>query len=187
MRSSKPTLTILADDSVLASGDITKSDTYDLTFHANVSGITAIRLEALPHESLPKHGPGMIYYEGPFGDFCLSEITMTADGKPAKFVKAAQTYASGSSTAMAAIDGNPQTGWMINGGQGRAHSAVFSLAEPGGDARELSVHLLFERYFASALGHFRISVTTDPRALTPHAMPPEVEAAAGGCGDGSKP
>ena len=33
MHSSTPTLDLLGDDSVLASGDLTKSDTYDLTFH----------------------------------------------------------------------------------------------------------------------------------------------------------
>jgi len=44
-----PLLTVLPDDSVLASGDITKSDTYDLTFRDVPKWVTAIRLEALPH------------------------------------------------------------------------------------------------------------------------------------------
>ena len=34
----------------------------------------------MPHDSLPRGGPGRIFYEGPFGDFFLSEITLTADG-----------------------------------------------------------------------------------------------------------
>ena len=177
MKSSKPILTLLKDDSILASGDITKSDTYDLTFHPNLKGITALRLEAIPHESLPHHGPGLIYYEGPTGDFCLSEITMSADGNEARFAKAAHSFASGAFTAAAAIDGNPQTGWMINGGQGRSHEAVFSLGAPTSDANTLTVHMLFERHFAPALGHFRISVTTHPRALEPRTFPPDVEAA----------
>ena len=40
--------------------------------------ITALRLEALPDDSLPKRGPGRIAYEGPFGDFFLSEFTRAA-------------------------------------------------------------------------------------------------------------
>ena len=176
LKSSEPILTLLGDDSVLASGDITKSDTYDLTFHTDLKGITAIRVEALPDDSLPHHGPGMVYYEGEPGDFSLSEIGLSAGGKEARFAKATQDFFGGGSAA-AAIDGNPQTGWNISGGQGQPHFAVFSLAEPTGDAKELKIHMLFERYYASALGRFRIAVTTDPKAADPEAVPPEVEAA----------
>ena len=63
----------------------------------------------------------------------------------------------------AAIDGDPQTGWSIGGGQGSAHSAVFQLAAPLNNASDLVIQLLFERYYAAGLGRFRISVTTDPQ------------------------
>src|SRR6185503_8185791 len=76
-----PSLTVLADDSILASGDQTKSDTYNLRFRIQQQRVTAIRLEALPHESLPLHGPGRAYYEGPKGDFFLSEFRATIAGK----------------------------------------------------------------------------------------------------------
>ena len=177
MQSSMPILTLLDDDSVLAGGDITKSDTYDLTFHPDLGGITAVRLEALPDDSLPHGGPGMVYYEGPFGDFFLSEISLQADGKIAKFDKAFQSFAAPGFPASKAIDGDPQTGWRIDGGQGKSHVAVFCLAEPLKDARELKLQMLFERYHAAPLGHFRISVTTDPRARESSALPPEVEEA----------
>src|SRR5262249_17834931 len=145
------------------SGDQTKRDVYDVKFRGDWKGVTAIRLEVLPHESLPKHGPGRIYYEGPFGDFFLSEITLTADGRPAKFSKATQTHANGKDTAVASIDGDPHTGWSISGAQGRSHVAVFNLKEPLAGAKELAIRLLFERYYAAGLGRFRISVTTDAR------------------------
>jgi hypothetical protein len=177
MQSSMPILTLLDDDSVLASGDITKRDTYDLTFDNPPSGITAVRLEALPHESLPKHGPGMVYYEGPAGDFFLSEIKLATDGKDGKFAGAVASPTPKGNPAKDAIDGDPQTGWTINGAQGKASYAVFSLAQPTGAARELSLRLLFERYHAAALGHFRVSVTTDPRAAMSSTLPPDVEAA----------
>src|SRR5258708_15204242 len=68
---------------------------------------------------------------------------------------------------------------MVPGGAGKAHAAVFALepsSEGVGAARELSVHMLFERYAACALGRFRISVTSDPRAAAhPQALPPEIE------------
>ncbi|HWE96145.1 MAG TPA: PSD1 and planctomycete cytochrome C domain-containing protein [Tepidisphaeraceae bacterium] len=175
MQSSKPFLTLLEDGSVLAGGDVAKSVTYDLTFRPELRGVTAVRLEALPDESLPGRGPGMIYYEGQPGDFFLSEISLQGDGQPLKFAKVAQS--DGSSAAMA-IDGDPQTGWSIGNGQGRAHTAIFSLAAPTEVAKELKLHMLFERYFAAPLGHFRISVTNDPQAAgATEVRPAEVEEA----------
>lgn len=170
-KSNLPLLTVQPDDSVLASGDQTKRDVYDLGLRTDLKGITAIRLEALPDDRLPKHGPGRIFYEGPFGDFHLSEVTLTAGGKPVKIARASQTFGS---SAQSTLDGNPQTGWSINGGQGKAHSAVFNLAEPLADAHDLNLQLLFERYFAAGLGHFRISVTNDARPAEA-VLPAEIE------------
>jgi hypothetical protein len=162
-KSNVPRLTVLDDNSVMASGDMSKRDIYDLKFRTDLRGVTALRLEVLPDASLPKHGPGRVYYEGAFGDFFLSEITLTAGGKPFRFSRASQSFANGGGAA-AAIDGKPETGWSIAGGQGKAHAAVFNLAEPLADAKDLAVSLLFERYYAAGLGRFRISVTTDPSA-----------------------
>ena len=176
IQSSKPHLTLLNDDSILASGDITKSDTYELLFQTKLRGITAVRLEALPDDSLPNHGPGMCYYEGPFGDFYLSEINLSADGKNQLFCAAVASSANNDFPAANAIDGNPNTGWSP-AVQGQPQQAVFSLAQPTGDAKELKLRMLFERYYAAPLGRFRISVSTDPQARQSMALPPDVESA----------
>jgi hypothetical protein len=165
--SNMPHLTVQKDDSIFASGDQTKSDTYEVTLQPGLANITAIRLEVLPDERLPGGGPGRVWYEGPPGDFVLSEITLLADGKPGAFAEATASYHGGGS-ADKAIDGNPQTGWSINGGQGRAHYAIFRLKAPLTAVRELKVKLLFERYYSAGLGRFRISATSDlnpPRAV----------------------
>src|SRR5262249_21648619 len=47
-KGSLPFLTVEGDDAVFVTGDMSKSDTYDLTFHAGLKHVTAIRLEALP-------------------------------------------------------------------------------------------------------------------------------------------
>lgn len=172
-----PRLTVLDDDSVLASGDQTKSDTYALAFVDVPPRITAIRLEALPDERLPKNGPGRVYYEGPFGDFFLSEITLAADGNAIPFGGASQSFAAGNANAAAAIDGDQQSGWSVNGGQGRAHAAVFTLKQPLEGAKALDLGLLFERYYSVGLGRFRISVTDDSRPIETNALPAELEAA----------
>ena len=175
MSSNAPTLTRLEDDSVLVSGDVTKSDTLDLTFPVELNGITAIRIEALPNPSLPNNGPGKVHYEGPFGDFFLSEIALSADGSSLTLVDARESFAAGGNTARKSIDGDQQSGWSINGGQGKAHHAVFVLEKPTGSVKELKLRLLCEKYYAATIGRFRIWVSTDPRAGKATPLPPEVE------------
>ncbi|OWK47416.1 PSD1 and planctomycete cytochrome C domain-containing protein [Fimbriiglobus ruber] len=174
-KSNSPLLTIEADGTVFASGDMTKSDTYDLTFRGDFIGVAAVRVEALPDDRLPKGGPGRIFYEGPFGDFKLSEITATADGRPVKFTRASHSFAAGGNTAAAAIDGNQQSGWTITGGQGKRHVAVFSFGEPLGPTKELDLKMLFEHYYSCGLGKFRVSVTT-ARHSRATDIPPAIEA-----------
>ncbi len=168
-------LTALPDRSLIAGGDQSKSDTYDLDYRLDGKGITALRLEVLPDERLPKNGPGRIYYEGPFGDFFLSDFSATADGVKVPFASATHSFADGGNTAAKAIDGDPQTGWAINGGQGKAHNAVFVFAKPV-TAKSLHVRMLFERYYAAGLGRFRLSVTSDAKP-TAHNFPADLEPA----------
>ncbi len=155
--SNSPHLTVEQDNSIFVSGDLTKSDEFTLKFNPDIKRIAALRVEAIPDPRLPNGGPGAVFYEGAIGDFTLSEFKASADGSPIKFTKAMQSFAAGSFTAQAAIDGNPQTGWSIAGGQGRRHVAIFILDKPIEDVRTLVVKMLFERHFAADIGRFRIS------------------------------
>src|SRR5262249_16379116 len=132
--------------------------TYRLKFRSEAP-VTALRLEVLSDDRLPRHGPGRVFYEGPFGDFQLSEFTVRVGSKPVKIARATASYHAGNATIDKAIDGQQQTGWSVDGGQGRPHYAVFQLAEPL-PAGEFEVSMLFERYCASGLGRFRISATS---------------------------
>ena len=172
--SNSPLLTIQPDDSLFVSGDLTKSDEFRLLFKGDFAGVTAIRVEAIPDARLPNGGPGAVFYEGSAGDFTLSEINALVEGKSAKFVKATHTHAAGRYTAQAAIDGKPQTGWSIDGGQGRRQVAVFAFEKPLGNTNELVLKMLFERHFAADIGRFRIAVTRAPNPEA-RATPPEIE------------
>jgi hypothetical protein len=172
--SNLPHLSVEADGSVFVSGDQSKRDLYRLEFRNDRAGIRAIRLDVLPDDRLPNHGPGRVFYEGPPGDFFLSEVQVTADGKPIRLAGASSSWPAANSASVA-IDGDPQSGWSINGGQGRAHSAVFRFGTPLPRANVLVVELLFERYHAAGLGRFRISVTSDPRPVEARETPPEIE------------
>lgn len=166
MKTNLPLLTLQKDDSVFASGDTTKQDFYELHFDAVPKGITAIRLEALPDERLPARGPGSTYYEGTLGDFFLGEFQVSANDTRLSIENASQSYAknrfgSNPVSAKLTLDGDPQTGWSVHGRQGERHAAVFTLKDPLNDVRKLKIKMLFGRHFASSLGRFRISVTTD--------------------------
>jgi hypothetical protein len=170
-----PLLTVLPDDSILASGDQSKRDVYEIAFRTDLRNISALRLEVQPDDRLPKRGPGRVSYEGPPGDFHLSDIRLFADGKPVAFAEASQSFAAGNSTASKAIDADPQTGWSINGGQGRAQHAVFRLKAPLAGASELKVRMVFERYYAAGLGRFRIALTNAEKPPPAIDFPVELE------------
>lgn len=179
-KSNLPMLTIENDDSIIVSGDMSKFDIYDISFapassSASTAGWTAIRIEALADSRLPKGGPGRVYYEGPFGDFFLSEVTVRAEGQPVKLTGATQSFANGNNTAAMALDGNQQTGWSINGGQGKTHVAVFRFEKPVARTSRFDLSLLFERYYAAGLGRFRISVTDDAGPVEASPLPIELE------------
>jgi len=162
--STTPILTPQADDSVFVHGDFTKSDTYTLKFQNLPAGLKAIRLEMLPDDRLPNGGPGSVDHEGPEGDFWLSTVRVKADGKAVTLTNASESFASGANNAAKAIDDDLQSGWSINGGQGKSHNAVFQFAASAAPTNELELELICEKYYASGLGRFRVWVTTDDNA-----------------------
>ncbi len=161
-KSNLPLLTVQPDDSVFVSGDISKQDTYELVFRDVPAGTVSLRLEALPDERLPARGPGMTYYEGPKGDFFLTEFQVEADGKAVRISDASASYSKNNfggnpASAKASTDGDMQTGWTCADRPGEAHEAVFIFNEPLAATRELRVKMHFGRHYACSLGRFRLS------------------------------
>jgi hypothetical protein len=74
------TLMVNDDGSIVASGDRPETETYVLDVEVPLSGITGLRLEALPDESLPAKGPG----RSDGGNFVLSELRLVdhSDARP---------------------------------------------------------------------------------------------------------
>ncbi|HAV65254.1 MAG TPA: hypothetical protein DCY13_23140 [Verrucomicrobiales bacterium] len=168
-KGSYPTLTIEPDNIVFVSGDFTKSDTYTVEFDGDWKGVRAVRIEALADERLPNDGPGRVNYEGPFGDFFMSDIKVFHNDTAVKIKSATDSFRSGGNSAAKAIDDDLQSGWSINGGQGRNHSAVFVFEEPLNFAGRLRLQMIFERYYAAGLGKFRVWATRDEDpAAVPH-------------------
>ncbi|MBS1829950.1 MAG: PEP-CTERM sorting domain-containing protein [Acidobacteria bacterium] len=71
-----PTLTILGDGSVLASGTNPSTSVYTIVALTSMTGITGFRLEVLEDASLPGNGPGR---QPSNGNFVLTEFEVSAD------------------------------------------------------------------------------------------------------------
>jgi WD40 repeat protein/tetratricopeptide (TPR) repeat protein len=162
------TLTRLPDGSVLASGLSPVEDTYTVEVMPGLSGITGLRLEAIPDPSLPFQGPGRDK-----GNFHLDSIRLfiVSEGSapvPIRLSRATADY----SEAMyhpkgvsGTLDTDPTTAWSIWPLVNQHHWAVFQTACPigTGAGMKLRVELASRlKYAQCTLGRFRLSVTNRP-------------------------
>ena len=180
-KSNLPLLTPQPDHSIVALGDISKDDTYEIQFDNVPMGTTALRLEALPDSSLPANGPGMTYYEGPKGDFFLGEFSASQENVGLVFSGATESYSAnnfGSAPVHAALalDGDPQTGWSCAKRPGTESWAIFSLAKPLQKNGPITVKMRFGRHYACPLGKFRISATASTNTLVASDIPVTIDA-----------
>jgi hypothetical protein len=168
------TLTRQLDGSLLAGGKLASPDTYTVIADTALAGITAIRLEAVPDDSLPGRGPGRAVN----GNFSVTGIRVKAcpRGKPDQAVAvtlknpkadfAQESY--GGWPVTAALDGDPKTGWSIDPEEGQPHEAVFETEQPVGleGGTTLTVEL-DQGDREHSLGRFRLSVSTSQPVPAP--------------------
>jgi len=173
------TLTVLEDGSVLASGTAPDKDRYKVVAETQLQGITGVRLEALADPSLPAKGPG----RADNGNFVLYELRVHAvpladptAGRVVAFGGATADFSQGGFEVAGAVDGDAATGWAVSPDLGRAHEAVFELAEDlTVEDGALLVFDLDQQYGGKhVLGRFRLSVTDSARPVRHHGLPEPV-------------
>jgi hypothetical protein len=178
----KQTLTIQEDLSLLASGENPAQDTYTITLPAEQEKITGIRLEALTDPSLGNkslsRGNGNFVLTG----VEVSPVDAAGKSKPVKLATAAADFSQDNYPVANAIDGNPKTGWAVNGHvKAENHTAVFTLAEPiaGGGGAKVVVKLMHQSEFAQHnIGKLRLSLTSAEKpSLSGNPFPDEIVAA----------
>ncbi len=156
------TLTALEDRSVLAGGKDGGADAYVVQTVAPETGtVTAVRLEALTHDSLPKHGPG----RAKNGNFILSQLVFETDGVPHKFRKAVADHSQAKYDVNDVLLNDPRKGWAVNADDAKQRNvdrvAVFFLNQPY-EVREGQAFTFTLRFGGDkgyALGRFRLAVT----------------------------
>src|SRR6185437_15614162 len=159
------TLSPLDDGSLLAGGKTPDHDEYTFVAATNLKDITAVRIEALAHESFPKSGPG----RASNGNFALSEFKLTAtplaaDAKPlaVRLANAKATFEQNGLAVAGAIDDNAGSAWAVDPEFGKNHAAVFECETPVGfdGGARLTFTLKFDNNTGHSIGRPRLSITT---------------------------
>jgi hypothetical protein len=153
----------LPDGSILVSGDAPPADDLvTVTVRQPLQNIIALRLEALPHDSLPGKGPGRGDKKRP--NFVLHEFTATltegdADPLPLRFTSATADFSQQNWDVAGAVDGQPKTGWAIAPQFAAPHHAIFRLASPLTLTENSILTIRLDQHFGSgrSLGRFRLS------------------------------
>ncbi|MBS0263732.1 MAG: PSD1 domain-containing protein [Planctomycetes bacterium] len=156
------TLTAQADGAVLATGDNPARDTFVVTVKTPGPALTGLKLEALPDASLVNSGPG----RADNGNFVLTEVVVTADGRPLKLLAIAADHEQGGLPLTQAVDGKNDTGWAILPEFGKPHTGIFEIQDlptSGTAERTLTIRLEFQSIHVShVIGKFRLSTTSAP-------------------------
>jgi hypothetical protein len=168
---------VLADGSILVTGEVQDNDAYTVTAAPPFSGITAFRLEALPDPSLPQQGPGRALS----GAFVVTTVRLEAGGTEVPLVRAAASRNERKRPAAQAIDRDPKTGWGVTADDavGRAYSLYLQSEEPLAGRRALTFTLEFQPgwpHVRTSLGRFRLSATQASNPWGGLPVPAEVQA-----------
>ncbi|HMJ90282.1 MAG TPA: DUF1549 and DUF1553 domain-containing protein [Candidatus Acidoferrum sp.] len=172
-------LTRQTNGAVLASGNRPDRDTYTITARAPLARLTAIRLEVLADESLPKLGPG----RQDNGNFHLNEFRLLVfepdapNGRPVKFASASADFNQSGWTIDHALDGNEKTAWGIHPKVGESHHAVFKLKEPLTIGEDTKLMFVLKQLHGDGhvIGRLRLSVTSEQSPAATTALPADVE------------
>ncbi|MEX2672620.1 MAG: PSD1 and planctomycete cytochrome C domain-containing protein [Phycisphaeraceae bacterium] len=172
-------LKTLDDGSVLATGDQGEHSTYELSLPLDQENVTAIRLDVLPHESLPSQGPG----RAGNGNFVLTnfivELERDGERQPVALHNATHTHAQAEQhTPSVSLDPDspPNHGWAILPQAGQSNTAVFEVVEPIVKGGPATLHIRMEQLYSShhAIGRFRLAVTDEPPPVRATDWAPEL-------------
>ncbi len=157
------TLSVLDDGSILASGKSPDRDVYSIVAKTSLAGITGLRLEVLPDDSLPQKGAG----RADNGNFVLNRFEVRVDGKPIAWARATATHSQNGYSVDRSTDGKGATGWAILPQIGKPITAVFEAAKKldGDGEKTIAIEMHHEYGSRHTIGRFRLAVTAAPAPL----------------------
>ncbi|MFI5458149.1 MAG: tetratricopeptide repeat protein [Isosphaerales bacterium] len=157
------TLTLQPAGSVLASGTNPDRDVYSMVAKNDLKQITAIRLEALPHPTLPHNGPGRFPNNG---NFYLFDLRVFSGGAPVPLTDITVAYDE-FQNSRSVIDGRLDSrGWGNAEWAGKKNTAVIATRLERAADDDLKIEICSSSLGGQHnLGCFRLAFTDDPVAF----------------------
>lgn len=151
--------------------NVANEERYDLEFVTHQKNVTALRLDAFTDKSLPQKGPGL----NGDGSFQLAELKVTAKpldpaAKDApielKLKPVFAAFEDKDQPLANAVDGKPNTAWVVKSTAKKDNAAVFELEAPLAGFASGTV-LSFELKFRDlGIGRLRVALSTEPAPAT---------------------
>jgi len=148
---------------------VANEERYQLQFQTHQKDVQALRLDVFTEKSLPQKGPGL----NGDGSFQLSEIQLTSRPLqsseaptvvPLKLAFAA--FADDGQGADLALDGKPNTAWVVRATARKDNSLILELPQPlSGSERGLELTLTLQ-FRDGGMGRLRVSFSNEPNPAT---------------------
>jgi mono/diheme cytochrome c family protein len=167
------------DGSVLVEAKSPAKETYTVTLPIQASRLSGLKLETIPDKSHPKGGVGRSPNDG---NFVLSAIKLSlrvgGELKEIPLTGAKADFSQGEYSIEQSIR-NPdinKRGWAVSPQQTKAHTAVFTPAEPVSIEKDAELVVTLDHQFefgypGFSLGRFRLSVTGDDNPSLDASVP----------------
>ncbi|HUG20576.1 MAG TPA: DUF1553 domain-containing protein, partial [Planctomycetaceae bacterium] len=155
------------DGRILASGKNPDKDVYELEFKTDLTSVGGLRLEILPHDSLPAKGPG----RAGNGNLVVKTIEATLNGQPLAWQASAASHSQDQHKGEYVASGDPN-GWAILPQTGKSNQLVLQSKEAVSrpkDATETILKVTIQQHHGGAhtLGHFRFYATSSTEQASP--------------------
>lgn len=170
-------LVVGADNSILAQGELTNTDTYTVKFTTDPGNVSLLRLEALTHDSLGNRGPGRTAH----GNFVLSHLRVevkpfSAPGAPASpvrkinLVSARADYSQLNHPVEDVLDPAANKGWGVGLGGNVDRTAWFTFDGPVELPHGGEWTVILEQNYGSqhVLGRFRLMPGLETKSIRSH-------------------
>lgn len=150
---------------------VPNEDLYKVTYQTHQKNLTSLRLDLFTDSSLPGRGPG-VNGDGNFQLIELKAVARPLDGNPAEApleLKLKPVFVAlddKDQPAANALDGKPETAWVIRPPANKDNAVVFELETPiagFASGTELKIEMKFREL---GVGRMRISMSTEPNPAT---------------------
>jgi hypothetical protein len=172
------TLALQPDNSILAGGAKPERDTYTITAKPSGARVTAVRVEVLADDSLPRKGPG----RQDNGNLHLSEFTLLSnppgdlESRRIALVQPSADFNQEGWTIEQALDRNEKTAWGIYPRVGESHQAAFELQEPQALPEGTTLTFVLQQLHGGShlIGRVRLAVTDAEPPVRVNGVPAEI-------------